>query len=354
LLTPEHESKPGTHQSLLLPGMKKILPFWCAAMTVALVGILLLHHHSIRLINYIEYPDLNPLILAESYRQEGEKLYQSAARSFARLKEDPARSEKMKNLPDLQKARNLFLECLNLKPAMKGVYQYLADLATFEGDLSSMYLYQGKRALSDNEIEAALEAFDQALILKKDFRPALEMKILTLVQKGNGSKALESFNTLFEQIKSSGRKPDAQVYYLRAQIAFILKNDEEYLANLEESIHLDPGHVMAVKDLATLLASKGQYDRAIGILQKTISHAPRDAHLLHGLGQISILKGDYEGARKSLEAAVKLEKYSAPLYFDLARVYEKIGKKSHATIMLQKAIEIDPKFKNRILFPDQK
>ena len=339
---------------MLLPGMKKILPFWCAAMTVALVGILLLHGQSIRLINYIEYPDLNPMILVESYRQEGEKLYQSVNRNYDQLRDDPRRSEKMKNLPDLQKAKNLFLECLNLKPGMKGVYQYLADLATFEGDLSSMYLYQGKRALSENEIEAALEAFDQALILKKDFRPALEMKILTLLQQGKAPQALESFNTLFEQINSSGKVPDAQVFYLKAQIAALQRNDKGYQTDLEEAVHSDPGHVMAGKDLAGLLASKGQYERAIAILQKTISHAPGDAHLLHRLGQISMMKGDYTGARKSLEAAVKLEKHSAPLYFDLARVYEKIGKKSHSTIMLQKAIEIDPKFKNRILFPDQK
>ncbi len=115
--------------------MKKILPFWFAALAVAVAGILLLHYHSIRLINYIEYPDLNPLVLAESYRQEGEKIFKSVASQYARLKDDPDRSLKMQNLPELHKAGSLFLECLKLKPTMKGVYQYLADLAAFEGDL---------------------------------------------------------------------------------------------------------------------------------------------------------------------------------------------------------------------------
>ena len=354
VITPEHESKSGKDETLLLPGMKKILPFWGAAVLAAIGGIVLLHYHSVRLINYIEYPDMNPLVLAESYHQEGEKLFRIVARQYDQLKNDPARSGKIKNMPEFQKAKSLFLECLKLKPNKKGVYQFLSDLATFEGDLPSMYVYQGKRALSENELNAALEAFDQALILKKDFQPAWEMKITTLIQKQETAKVQESLNKLFEQFSTPGKQPDAQSYYLLAQGAALQKKDKEYQSALEQAVRLDPMHTRAVRDIAGLWSSQGDYDRAIRLLEKTLSHVPRDAQLLHLLGKVFLMKGDYSHARESLESALKVEKYSAPLYFDLAKVYEKLGKKSHSTAMLQKAIEIDPRFKNRILFPDQK
>ena len=94
---------------LLSPGMKKVLPFWIAAMIVAILGILILYKKNVRLINYIQYPETNPLLLAEAYRLEGEKYYKKASGKFALMKQNPNRKEKMKNLPELERARRLFL-----------------------------------------------------------------------------------------------------------------------------------------------------------------------------------------------------------------------------------------------------
>jgi tetratricopeptide (TPR) repeat protein len=334
------------HNSTLI---RRVLPFWLIAVLAAAVGVTMLYLHGIRLINYIQYPETNPLQLAETYRVEGQKAYHEAAKAFARMKDDPARPTRMKNLPALQKARMLFLESLKLKPNMPGIYVYLSDLVAFEDDTASMYYYRGRQAMSENYASAALEDFDQALKLKGDFHPAQLEKIRALITLGRIADAHQSMDDLFK-----GAPNDPEVLYLKAELAAQEGKTQEYRTALEEALKAEPGHLMSAKAFGSLLTDEKQYDRAISVFKEARKVHPRDANLLHRLGCAYYLKGDLAQARETLEAALKLEKNSAPLYFDLACVYEKMGKKSHATAMLQKAIEIDPAFKNRILFPDVK
>lgn len=334
------------HNSTLI---RRVLPFWLIAVLAAALGVTMLHLHGIRLINYIQYPEANPLQLAETYRVEGQKVYREAAEAFARMKDDPERPIKMKNLPALQKARTLFLESLKLKPNMSGIYIYLGDLSAFEGDTASMYYYRGMQAMSENYAPAALDEFDSALTHKSDFHPAQLEKARALITLGRTSDARQLIDDL---IKATPNDPD--VLYLKAELAAREGKTQEYRTALEDVLKAEPWHLLSAKALGTLLTDERQYDRAISIFKEVRKAYPNDANLLHRLGRAYYLKGDLAQARKTLETALKLEKNSAPLYFDLACVYEKMGKKSYATAMLQKAIEIDPAFKNRILFPDVK
>ena len=334
------------HKSTLI---RRVLPFWLAAVLAAALGVAMLHLHGVRLINYIQYPEANPLQLAETYRVEGQKAYHEAAEAFAQMKDDPARPVRMKNLPALQKARTLFLESLKLKPNMPGMFKYLSDLARFEDNKASWYYYRGMQAMSENYASAALEDFDQALAHKVDFHPAQLEKIRALITLGRIADAHQSMDDLFK-----GAPNDPEVLYLKAELAAREGKTQEYRTALEEALKAEPGHLLSAKALGALLTDEKQYDRAISVFTEARKVYHRDANLLHRLGRAYYLKGDLTNARKTLEDALKLEKNSASLYFDLACVYEKMGKKSHATAMLQKAIEIDPAFKNRILFPDVK
>jgi len=328
--------------------LRKILPFWLAAVAVAAAGIMLLHINSVRIINFIEYPETNPALLAETYRREAEKAYHRAARHFAARKDDPMRAQKLKNDPALKKARQIFLKSLKLKPDVPLIYTYLSDLANFEGDLAAMHYYDGMRALAEGQNIAAIDAFNRSLSVKADFRDALEEKTVALIDSGTLEEAQKSLAHLFEL-----SKPDSRAYFIKALFAARKGKTREYESALEEAIRIDPTNVKAAKRLASLFASRKEYGRAIHLLEQARPSTPLDANLLHRLGQIYLLKGDFPDAAKSLENALKLEKHSAPLYFDLARVYEKLGKKSLSTVMLKKAIEIAPRFKKRILFPDE-
>jgi len=342
----EHEKERESRTGFPL-ALKKVLPFWGAAILAGALAIFLLHKNSVRLINYIEYPEARPGILAETYRTEGEKYYRLANQAFTSLREDPDRSEKMKNLPELKRARRLFLESERLNPAITGIYSFLSDLAAFEGDTASMNYYQGKHALSENQAGAALEAFNLALERDSNFRPALEEKTLTLVNLGRLEEAERSLDRLL-----SLPDPDARAYYVKALLAARRKREDLYSEALEMALQKDPKHLDSAKSLADFLAGKKEFVRAVEIMEKARQAAPNDANLLHRLGLIYFKSGDLDKAAHILEKALRIEKNSAPLYLDLARVYAKLGKKSHSSAMFQRAVELNPELKDQILFPE--
>ncbi|MBN1902766.1 tetratricopeptide repeat protein [Candidatus Sumerlaeota bacterium] len=350
---PRRDNEDGfIYRYCMLPSsMKKILPFWFAAMIMAVLGIVILQKKNIQLINYIEYPETNPLLLAEAYREEGEKYYKKVSEKYASLLQDADRREKMKNLPELARARRLFLESLKIKPASKGIYPFLSDLAEFEGDLASMYYYQGKRALLEDRTEAAIEAFDFSLNIRKDFLPPLEEIVSIHLQKGDLKKAEQSLEAIFRVFAEKSQEPNAGAFYLKSLVAQRKGNLEEQREALEIALEKDPSHIESARFLAGVLSMNKEYDRAVSVIERARASAPYDANLLHWMGMIYMKKGDYAKAAERLEDGLKIEKNSAPLYLDLARSYEKLGKKSHSSLMLQKAMEIDKSLKTNILFP---
>lgn len=317
--------------------LKKVWHFWLAAVLVAGFGIILIRAQSVRLINYIQYPEADPMQLAETLRMEAEKNHRAAAEQWAMLKDNPRRAEDMKNSPELRKTRRLLFECLKIKPDMAGVYAYLADLAMFEDDKVQMFYYQGKRSLTEGHPAEALEAFDEALKIRGDDRPVLLEKGRAFIQMKKYPEARETIEALLKL-----DSPTAESFYLKAQLAAEEKKYQEYRDALEQALARDAVHLPSAKAFSEIIAAENKLDEAIAILAKARTASPRDANLLHRLGNLHARKGDYKTAEKTFLAALELEKNSSWLYLDFSRLYEKMGKKSHAAAMLQKAVELDP------------
>lgn len=331
-----NEANPQNAQSIKAV-FKKIRPFWIAAVIAAGFGIILIRAQSVRLINYIQYPEADPTQLVETLRVEAQKNHRAAAEQWAMLKDNPRRAEDMKNSSELRKARRLLLECLKLKPDMPAAFAYLADLAMFEDDKIQMFYYQGRRALAEGQYAEALEAFDEALKLKSDDRSVLLEKGRAYIQLKNFPEAHKIIETLLKL-----DSPDAESFYLKAQLAAQETNHHEYRIALEQALARDPVHIPSAKAFSEIIAAENKVDEAIAILEKARPAAPRDANLLHRLANLHALKGDYKTAEKTFLAALEFEKNSPWLYLDFSRLYEKMGKKSHASAMLQKAVELEP------------
>jgi tetratricopeptide (TPR) repeat protein len=338
--------EPGTE---MRSSMKKILPFWIAAITFAVTGAILLHINSVRLINYIEYPETNPNVLAEAYMEEAEKEYRNAFTYYTGIKDNPSCFELMKKNSSQKKAKEIFTETLKVRPNMPGIYKYLANLSSFEGDKTRMYYYQGMRARSEKQPEAAILAFNKSIETDSTFLLSGEEKTLALIELGKLDEAEKSIRDILTYSKNH-----ASSWYIKSRVDRMKRNEQDLKTDLENALKLDPKHLKASKELGDLLSMKGKLSKAAEIFEKARKYYPRDANLLHKLALVYIKKIEYKKAEKCFTEALKLEKHSASLYFDFARLYEKMEKPSHSTAMLQKAIAINPEFKNKILFPEKK
>lgn len=323
---------------------RRIAPFWIATVIFAAGAWLFLHSQGVRIINYIEYPETTPLALAETYRLEAEELHRIVTQRFADLKNDPNRYKIMQDSTELKRSEKLFMESLELKPNMKGIYPYLADLASFQGNHAEMNYYKGMQAASKNQPEAAVEFFNLSLEREKEYMPALVQKIRLLVEMEEISEAEE----IISEIIDAG-KADAGTWFVKAKIETEKGNEQGYRKALEKAFSIDSSHLESAMALGDFYAMKGDYDKAINVFEKTLKHYPRNANLLHRLGNSYLMSGRIEKAVDTLRDASEIEKFSAPLWFDLARAYREAGKEAYSESALQKAIKLDPAFQKRIL-----
>lgn len=81
---------------------------------------------------------------------------------------------------------------------------------------------------------------------------------------------------------------------------------EEALANCEEAVEADPGHVAAIDSLAFVMLRLGRYDEAIEHADAAIALAPTMAAPLYVRGIARIRSGDRRGGERDLAAARRL------------------------------------------------
>ncbi len=337
----------GGRPGRLAADLKKILPLWGAIILLSLLAISLLKSYDIRIINFLEYSDVSPYRLAEALELEAQKYVLRCREKLAALARHHAADASLKDDPDLARAKQLLLKSLELIPEKTHLYVVLAELASMEGDVAAFHLYSGMDRAANGYPEEALQEFDEALAVNPRFVPALEEKAAVLI----ASRAMAEAKAVIDQLLGVDPQ-NSDTFYLRARLAEKEGDIQGVVQALETSVQLDPANIKAVKLLGDYLVGQNRAQAAIDLLRRTQDLAPRDANLRHRLGLILFSQGQYKDALKVLKAANEIEKFSPPLYFDLARCYKKLGQDRLARIALEKAIEIDPSFADRLLFPE--
>ncbi|HEY7302608.1 MAG TPA: tetratricopeptide repeat protein [Bryobacteraceae bacterium] len=92
------------------------------------------------------------------------------------------------------------------------------------------------------------------------------------------------------------------------------------------------------------LASEGQSDQAIRILEGVIQNGARDADARLLLGSLLVEKGDRAGAIEQLSEAVRLRPQSAEAQNALGEAYNRFGDTKSARAPFEKAIALNPGF----------
>jgi serine/threonine-protein kinase len=96
-----------------------------------------------------------------------------------------------------------------------------------------------------------------------------------------------------------------------------LRRDEEAIAAFEDAIRLDPRYVEAHDGRGAALARLGEHDRALEAHRKALKIRP-SATTLSNISFVLGKQGKWLEAEKTNRAAIKLEPYNPPVYFNLA------------------------------------
>ncbi|PIE75396.1 MAG: hypothetical protein CSA18_00155 [Deltaproteobacteria bacterium] len=162
-------------------------------------------------------------------------------------------------------------------------------------DLGLAYLAKGRN-------DKALSHFKKAVELKPDYSPAINNMGTTYLAKKEWNKAVEVLLPLTENILYGTPQ------YAETNIAFAYFNLKEYekaKIHYENSIDIAPEYVVPIRGLAILYKTTGRYQKALELINKAISIAPKSGELYFQKGKILELTGEIGEAKKAYKKAVK-------------------------------------------------
>ena len=142
----------------------------------------------------------------------------------------------------------------------------LGAMAPGAPDISPL-LASGEAALAQNEAEAAMEAFQQAMALVPDSLEALAGLVKAMVASGDLENAKEIIDALEEEQLEKPSLREAQAAVELALKTGAVAGD---LAALQEAVEKDGSHLQARFDLAMGLFAAGNKEEAMGHLLESI------------------------------------------------------------------------------------
>jgi putative PEP-CTERM system TPR-repeat lipoprotein len=182
--------------------------------------------------------------------------------------------------------------------------------------------YLGELLLADGKPADARIAFTAASSADPQFRPA-QLAVARLdVSEGKPESARRALTALL------GTHPDdPELWLYMGWLANSEKDFPRALASFRKVVDADPSNVVALNNLAYLLASQaGQFDEALKYAQQVKEIAPDNKGVDDTIGWIMYRKGLYRAAVQYLEKAAQ-DATDPVIRYHLGMAYVKIGDK---------------------------
>jgi len=251
------------------------------------------------------------LLLQDALLKMGDKDYTGARASLeCLLKANPEDVRAVRALVQLYDLRNQRLAALTAVREHVSRHPASAPLQNYLGDL---LLANGKPA-------EARAAFTAAQSADPHFRPAQLALARLDVSEGKLESAHRTLSALL-----AGHPNDPELWLYLGWLANTQKDYPQALAWFRKVVDADPANVVALNNLAYLLATQtGQFDEALKYAQQVKEIAPNNTGVDDTIGWIMYRKGLYPSAVKYLESAAKGEPDPVVRYH-LGMAYLKVG-----------------------------
>jgi tetratricopeptide (TPR) repeat protein len=216
--------------------------------------------------------------------------------------------------------------------AALSLYWEAAGLAPRDANIQ---LRLGQALEKIGALDAAIQAYRQALAARPQFREASNSLILVLVKAGRGREARELAQALVTAT------PDDPHGYFTLGLALSEQDVEEAIRSFRRALDLAPRHALARYNLALVLKRADRPREAIAELTRAIAIDARpEAH--YTLGVIYWQQGDLEGAEAALRNALASDSKYVDAHHSLGAVLAARRRWAEAIGALRRAIELRP------------
>jgi tetratricopeptide (TPR) repeat protein len=135
---------------------------------------------------------------------------------------------------------------------------------------------------------------------------------------------------------------DAWRHYLRARLYRLLKRPEPAMTELRAALNHDPRFARAAHLLAYLLVGRGDFDRALPLLEQTVALRPRDAGAWYNLGFAHDHNKNPTRAIGAFREAVRLSPRFDQAWYGLGRCHAALDQLDDAIKTLEEAARLQP------------
>ena len=274
------------------------------------------------------------LTLGELYRQT--KQYDLAASTFREvLRSDPRLLPVWLGLFDAEVQsgnRPAFREDLDLF--------HNTGQVSVEQKIELVQFFVARSARESAFVEPAFGMIDE---IKKRYSGKTRMTFTLQVMEGellfHSGKVQQAIRLLEKAAYSKNAQKQKALYAEACSILALCYDKIGYshksIHLYETVLHLEPGNILMMNNLAYILAGQGkELLRAKKLAMKAVAAEPVNGGYLDTLGWVFFKMGEYEKAREILEKAIALNPEEAEIPEHLSKVYEKLG-------MMQKAIDLN-------------
>ena len=137
--------------------------------------------------------------------------------------------------------------------------------------------------------------------------------------RGDLQRAFDSIANVPEDIR------DPRFFAYRASLLLAVGRVDEAGADIQRALSLNPNDSNALALQTIIAVVQNEKDKALQVAQKAVGTAPDSATALIALSYAQQARFDLEGARASLEKAVKLEPKNALAWARLAELQSSFG-----------------------------
>jgi tetratricopeptide (TPR) repeat protein len=231
----------------------------------------------------------------------------------------------LRQSPDDVSALRALVQLYGLRNQRTAAVQAIREYAAQHPHSAPIQNFLGELLLAEGHSADARTAFTAASAVDPRFRPA-QLSLARLdVSEGKLDSAHRTLAALL-----AGNRNDPELWLYLGWLANMEKRYPEALVWFRKVVDADPANVVALNDLAYLLASQtGQFDEALKYAQQVKEIAPDNKGVDDTIGWIMYRKGLYRSAVKYLESADQGQP-DPVIRYHLGMAYLKLGDKRGA------------------------
>ena len=255
--------------------------------------------------------------------------------------------EALKLNPEDLNALNVLMQTYGARGQSPEALRKVREYAGQQPNSAELQHYLGEQLLRAGDLPGARKAF----VATKTIDPGFTRADLSLAQVDISEGKLDDARRMLAG-RVSANPPDLSSRLMLAAVEVQASNYLEAVEHYRKVIELDDRNVMALNNLAFLLAEYAkQPDEAVKYALRAKEIAPESATILDTLGWAYYRKGLYRVAIQHLELALSKEP-SALRKGHLGAAYIKAGDRERGWAMIEAAMKMDPQLSQTRSFQD--